>query len=154
MMAHLEGITQIRFKTSMVKSSLCNYNEAYILVNGTITINKGPDNATDANKKTGKRNKEVILKNCAPFVECTREINNTQANHAKALDFVMPMYNLIEYSNNYSKTSGILWKYYRGEPVLNDDDNILDLPGDSASFKLNVKIARKTLLIIIKKMLK
>ena len=126
------------------------------------------NDAADASKKTDKRNKEVIskiistlililvliLKNCATFVECTREINNTQINHAKDLDFVMTMYNLIEYSNNYSQTSGSFWKFNRDESALNDDGNIVDLPGNSASLKLNGKITGKTPLMIIKNMLK
>ena len=78
----------------MLKSSLCNYIYACILVSATITITRGPEESTEANKKSDKRNKEVILKNCAPFIEWTSEINNTQ--QAKYLDLVMPMYSLIE----------------------------------------------------------
>ena len=72
---------QIRFKTSMLKSSLCDYIDAYILVSATITITCRPDDAddaTDANERTDERNKEVIFKNCAPFIECTSEINKKQ----------------------------------------------------------------------------
>ena len=88
--------SQIKFKTTMLKSSLCDYSDAYILVKGTITVN----NNAAAGPATNNTNKKVILKNCAPFTNCMSEINNTQ---------VMPMYNLIEYSDNYSKTSGSLW---------------------------------------------
>ena len=73
------------------------------------------------------------------------EINNTQIDNSKDIDIVMPMYNLIEY-NNYSKTSGSLWHYYRDEPFL-DNGAIADLPGDnnnSALFKLKIKIAGRT----------
>ena len=101
-----------RFKTSMLKWSLCDYSGTYILVSSTITVKGGPDNATDANKRTDERNKEVIFKNCAPFIECTSEKNNTQIDYSKNLDTVMPMYNLIEYNNNYSETSESLWQYY------------------------------------------
>ena len=59
------------------------------------------------------RNKKVIFKNCDPFTECISEINNTQVDNAKDIDVVMPIYDLIEHSDNYSKTSGSLWQYYR-----------------------------------------
>ena len=77
----------------------------------------------------------VIFKNGAPFSECISTINNAQLDHAKDIDVVMPMYNLIEYSYNYSKTSGSLWQYYRDEP----NDNITE----SESFKSKIKITGK-----------
>ena len=67
-------------------------------------------------QKLDERNKGVIFKNCAPFTKCISRINNTDINNAQDIDIVMPMYNLIEYSNNYSKTSGSLWQYYKDEP--------------------------------------
>ena len=96
----------------MLKWSLCDYSGTYILVSSTITVKGGPDNATDTNKRTDERKKEVIFKNCAPFIECTSEKNNTQIDYSKKLDTVMPMYNLIEYNNNYSETFESLWQYY------------------------------------------
>ena len=78
----------------------------------------------------------MTSKNCAPFINCISEINNTQVDNAKDIDIVMPMYNLIEYSDNYAKTSGSLWQYFRDEP---DDD--LE---DSESFKSKIKITGKT----------
>ena len=93
--------SQMKFKTSMLKSSLCDYSDAYILVKGTITVNKTA--AVGAN--TNNSNKKVIFKNCAPFTNCLSEINNTQVDNAKDLDTVMPMYNLTEYIDDYSKTS-------------------------------------------------
>ena len=81
----------------MLKSSLCDYIDAYILVKETIDVNTA--------------NKKVIFKNCAPFTNCISEINNTQVDNAKDIDTVMSIYNLIEYSNNYSKASGSLWQY-------------------------------------------
>ena len=89
----------------MLKSSLCDYNDAYVLVKGTIVVNN--TTATDADANNAKE--KVIFKNCAPFINCISEINNTQVDYAKHIDIVMPMYNLIEYSGNYSKTSGSLW---------------------------------------------
>ena len=128
--------SQIKFKTTMLKSSLCDYSDAYILVKGTITINgRGADAAA---RQADERGKGVVFKNCAPFINCISEINNTQIDNAKDIDIVMPMYNLIEYSDNYAKTTGSLWQYFRDEPV--DDDDI----EDSKSFKSKIKITGKT----------
>ena len=91
----------------MLRSSLCDFSDAYILVKGNITVNNTAAADADANNT----NKKVIFKNCAPFTNCISEINNTQIDNAKDIDTVMPMYNLIEYSNNFSKTSGSLWQY-------------------------------------------
>ena len=106
--------SQIKFKTTMLKSSLCDYSDAYILVKGKITITGAGDDA--AVIQADGRHKDVAFKNCAPFTNCISEINNTQIGNAKDIDFVMPMYNLIEYSDNYAETSGRLWQYYRVEP--------------------------------------
>ena len=90
---------QIRFKTSMLRSSLCDYSDAYILVKGNLTVNNtGADGATANNT-----NKKVIFKNCAPFTNCISKINYTQSDNAEHIDIVMPMYNLIEYSDNFQK---------------------------------------------------
>ena len=78
----------------MLKSSLCDYSDAYILVKGKITITGEGDNA--AQRLTDERDKGVAFKNCAPFIDCISEINNTQVDNAKDTDIVMPMYNLIE----------------------------------------------------------
>ena len=96
----------IKIKTSMLKSSLCNYCDAYILVKGRITITGAGADA--AARQADERNEEVIFKNCrATFINCKSEINNTEIDNAKDIDIAMPMYNLIEYSNNYSKTSEV-----------------------------------------------
>ena len=109
-------ISQIKFKTKMLKSSLYDYSDAYVLVQGTITITTGPP-ATDAvTERTDERNKRVIFKNYAPFTDWISEINNAQVDDAKDLDVVIPMYKLIEYSDNYSKTPESLLQYYRNEP--------------------------------------
>ena len=128
----------------MLKSSLCDYGDAYILVKGKITITgRGADSA---GRQADERNKGEVFKKCAPFIHYTSEINNTQVDNAKDIDIVIPMYNLIEYSDNYAKTSGSLWQYYRDEP--NDDLT------DSESFKSIIKIIGKLLIMIMKKMLK
>ena len=93
----------IKFKTSMVRSSLCDYSDVYILVKRTITVSNG---AVDA--AVNNTNKKVMFKNCALFTSCITEINNTQVDNVEDIDIVIPMYNLIEHSNAYSKTSGNL----------------------------------------------
>ena len=118
----------------MLKSSLCEYGDAYILVKGKITINGAGVDA--AARQADERDKGVAFKNCASFINCISEINNTQVHNAKDIDIIMPMYNLIEYSDNYAKTTGSLWQYFRDEP----DDNI----EDSKSFKSKIKITGKT----------
>ena len=84
---------QIKFKTSMIRSSSCDYSDAYILVSGTIIITRA--GADDAAKRADEKNKGVILKNCAPFTDCISQINNTQIDNAKDIGVLMPMYNLI-----------------------------------------------------------
>ena len=85
----------IKFKTTMLKSSLCDYSDAYILVKGYVTVNNKA--AADAN--ANNVNKKVIFKNCAPFTNSINEINNTQLDNATDIDIGVPMYNLIEYSD-------------------------------------------------------
>ena len=106
--------TLTKFKTTMLKSRLCDYSDAYILAKGKITITGAGDNALA--RQADKIDKGVAFKNCAPFTNCISEINNTQTDNAKDSNTVMPMYNLIEYSDNYRKTSGSLWEYYRDKP--------------------------------------
>ena len=87
----------IKFKTSMIRSNLCDYSDAYILVKETIGV---PNTATEG-AAVNNTNKEVVFKNCAPFTNCITEINNTHLENAEHVDIVMPMYNLIEYSDTY-----------------------------------------------------
>ena len=108
-----------KFKTTMLRSNLCDYADAYILVKGTITITgAGYD---DAAKRLDKRNKGLTFKTCALLTKCISRINNTDIDNAQDIDIVMPMYNLIEYSDSYSKISGSLWQYYKDDP----NDNIV-----------------------------
>ena len=124
----------IRFKNTMLRSNLCDYADAYILVNRTITITGAGND--DATKRADERDKGVTFENCAPFTKGISRINNTDIHNAQDIDIVMPVYNLIEYSDNYSKTSGSLWQYYKDDP----NDNI----ADPESFKFKVKITGKT----------
>ena len=107
--------SQIKFKTTMLKSSLCDYSDAYILVKGKIITGRGADVAA---RQADERDTGVAFNNCAPFTNCINEINNAQVDNAKDIDIVMPMYNIIEYSDNYAKTSGSLWQYFRDEPEI------------------------------------
>ena len=106
----------------------------HILVKGRITIAGAGDNA--AATQADERDKGVAFKNYAPFTNCINEISNTQVDNAKDIAIVMPMYNLIEYSDNYGKTAGSLWQYFRDE----SNDNL----ANSESFKSKIKITGKT----------
>ena len=99
---------EIRIKTSMLRSDLCNFNDAYVAVKGDITL----EGDNDANK----RNKNLTSKNNAPFSNCISKINGVKVDNADHLDVVMLMCNLLKYSKNYRKTTGSLWNYYRDEP--------------------------------------
>ena len=91
-------------------------------------------------------NKKALFKKCAPFTNCISKINNTEIDNAQYIDIVMPMYNLIEYSDNYSKTSGSLWQYCKEIPAVNNDGNIVDFNGANAtdSFNFKTKITGQT----------
>ena len=121
--------SQIKFKITMLKSSLCDYSDAYITVNNTAADGAAASNTI----------KKVIFKHCAPFTNCISEINNTQVDNAKDTDIVMPMYNLIEYSDNYTKTSGSLWKYCLDRPALNNNA-IVDFADDNLTDSFNFKV--------------
>ena len=112
----------IKYNTRVLKPNLCDYAEAYILVDGTIR-------ATNAVNST-----RLALKNCAPFTKCNLEINDEHVDTAENLDIVMPMYNLIEYSDNYQDSSATLYQYKQ-------DDAVADLTADnSSSFKYKIKL--------------
>ena len=120
----------------MLKSSLCYY----ILVSGTITIE--PQEGDNPNNN----DKEVVFKHFAPFTGCISKIHNTQIDNTKETDVVMPNYNVMEYSDNYSKTSGVLWQHYWDEPALTTASAvaIFSAANNSASFKFKQKVACKT----------
>ena len=83
----------------MLRSSLCDYSDAYILVKGRISVNNTAADGAAANNT----DKKVMFKNCAPFTYCISKINNTQIDNAEYIDIVMLIYNLIEYNDNYLK---------------------------------------------------
>ena len=129
----------------MLRSNLCDYSDAYILVKGTITVTAPGDN-NDANNIRDKRNRPVILKNNAPFVSCITRINGELIEDADDLDIVMSMYNLLEYSKSYRKTIGPLYNYYRDELSDDADDNNFDniKEVNSNTFKYKNKIISNT----------
>ena len=117
----------IKYDTRVLKPNLCDYAEAYILVDGTIRAA-----AADANTR-------LALKNCAPFIKCNLEINDEHVDTAENLDITMPMYNLIKYSDNYQDSSATLYQYKRDEPP--EANAINDLTTDtSISFKYKVSL--------------
>ena len=118
----------IKFTTTMLKSDLCDYSDAYMFVKDTITITGAGD--SPAARQLDETNKDVMFKNCDLFTKCISRINNTDIDTAQDIDIIMPMYSLIEYSDNYSKTSGSLWQYYK--------DHLSDNMTQSESFKSKI----------------
>ena len=117
----------IKCDTRVLKPNLCDYAEAYILVDGTI---RGTG---------GNNNTRLTLKNCAPFTKCNLEINDEHADTAENLEITMPMYNLIEYSDNYQDSSATLYQYKRDEPP--EANAINDLTVDNSnSFKYKLSL--------------
>ena len=126
----------------MLKPSICDYSDAYILVNRTIVVNNTAVEDAGANNT----NKKVIFKNCAPFTNCISQINNTQVDYAKGIDIVMPMYNLIEHSHNYSKTSGSMWQYCKDVLSVDNNNTIVNFAENNLtdSFNFKAKITGQT----------
>ena len=120
---------EIKFLTRSIESSLCDYSDAYILVTGNISVT--PNNAAT----------QVIFKNCAPFEKCRTKINETFIDEATHINITMPMYSLIEYSDNYSDTSRSLWQFKRDE-IINNADVAND--NNAPSFKYKVSIIGNT----------
>ena len=119
---------ETRIKTSMLRSDICDFSDAYIALKRNITVTY-QDNA--------KRNKSIAFKNNAPFINYISKINGVQIGNAEDLNVVMPVYNLFEYSKNYRKTTGNLWNYYRDEPNK-------PLYSNSESFKYKTSITGNT----------
>ena len=118
----------IKFETETIKSSLCDYSDAFILVTGNITV--AADDNTD-----------VAFKNHAPFSRCTTKINDIFVDEANHIYTAIPMYNLIEYSDNYSDTSGSLWQFKRDEVPDNNVDLTID---NSQSFRYKAALLERT----------
>ena len=121
----------------MLRSDLFNFSDAYIVVKRIITATDSNNNAYD---------KKLAFENNALFVSCILKMNNTLIDNTEDLDVVMPMYNLLKYCKNYSKTTGSFWNYYRDEPnssLGGADSNIKYLIKDSKSFDYKTSITGK-----------
>ena len=123
----------------MLRSVLCDFSDAYIVVKGIVTVSADE-------RDRDEMNRDVILKNNAPYICCISKINGVLVENAEDLDVVMPMHNLLEYSKNYSKTSASLWNYYRDE--LTDEINVSNDPNknliNSKSFKHKISVTGST----------
>ena len=123
----------------MLRSDLCDFSDANIVVKGIVNVS-----ADERDRE--EMNRQVVLKNNSPFISCISKINGVLVENAEDLDIVMPMYNLLEYSKNYSKTSASLWNYYRDE--LTDETNDNNGPNknviNSKSFKYKTSITGST----------
>ena len=132
----------------MLRSDLFDYSDAYIVVKGDMTFAK-----TNGRGIIDIRNRFLTFNNNMPFTNCISKINNVLIDNAEDLDIVIPMYNLLEYSKNYRKTTRSFWNFYRDEPntpPLNDDDPSTinynaDPTTNSESFKYKSSITGKTL---------
>ena len=118
-----EGSTTIKFEIKVIKSNVCDYPDAYILLTGSLTAAGG-----DANTR-------IVFKNCAPFTKCITHIKDEHVDGAHNLDIIMPMYNLTEYSNNYSDTSGSLWQFKTDKQNMNNGNPADITTADSSYFK-------------------
>ena len=124
----------IKFKASMIRWILGDFSDAHILVKETIIVL----NTAAASAAVNNTNKRIVFKNWAPFTSFITKINNTQVDYAEDFDTVMPMFNLIECRITYLKASRRLWQYYRDEPTIEANNNIIDFPANkfnSNSFK-------------------
>ena len=132
-MEFIKEILKLNLRLSVLKLSLWDYRDVYIVVNRTIAVADTLPAALD------NVNKIEIFKNCISFTDCISKINKTKRDNAKEIDVVIPMYNLIEYSDNYTKASGILRLFYRVALALDDNGNIIDIAvyniTDSFKFK-------------------
>ena len=132
---------EIKFLTNSLESSLCDYSDAYILVTGNITVTRTIAGDPVQRKQPLNAATQVVFKNCAPFKDCRTEINDTFVDYADFINITMPMYNLIEYSDNYSDTSGSLWNFKRDE-IINNADVTND--NNASSFKYKASIIGDT----------
>ena len=126
--------SQIKFRTSILRSSLFDYFDAYVLVSGTKAV-------AEVAAGRGNNTIQVVFKNCAPFTDW---VSNTQIHNAKEIGLVIAIHNLIENSDNYSEILGSLCQYYRDEPALTDVSALDNVPNNSALFKYKQKITGST----------
>ena len=129
---------QIRFNTSILRSDLNDFSDAYIVVKGKETVAR--------TSSRSRKNRPLAFKNNSPFISCISRVNNTLKENAEDLDVVMPMYNLVEYRENYRNTTASLWDYYTEE--LTEDINDINFLSknliNSESFKYKTSITGST----------
>ena len=130
---------QIRFKTSMLRSDLCDFSDAYVVVKGIVTVSADE-------RDRDEMNRQVILKNNVPFISWISKINGVLVENVEDLDVVAPLYCLLKCSKNYSKTSASLWNYYRDELTdeTNDNNESNKNVTNSKSFKYKISITGST----------
>ena len=133
---------QIRFKSSMLRSDLCDYSNAYVIVKRVVTV----AGALNKDKRNRDFVKKTFLKNNTPFISCISKIKGVLIENEEDLYVAMPMYHLLKYSKNYSKTSGSLWNYYRDglTDETNDNDNLNKNVIKPKSFKYKTSITGST----------
>ena len=129
----------IKFLTKSLEPSLCDYSDAYILLTGNITVKRR--NAANTDDIALGTIRQAAFKNCSRFIDCRKEINKTFVHNADFINITMPIYNLIEYSDNYPDTSGSLWDFKRGEIVDNAD---VTNDNNAPSFKYKASIIGNT----------
>ena len=127
--SNFDSTNKITYNTEILKSNLCDDNDAYILVKGDITIAAAPA-------------KQVGFKNCSQFTKCITKIDGTTLDDAEDLDLVMSMYNLIEYSSNYSETKASLWLYSEDEGTYFNADIVNNHSFQSFKFNLHTQLLR------------
>ena len=133
--SNFDPTNKITYNTEILKSNLCDDNDAYILVKGDITTAAAPA-------------KQVGFKNCSQFTKCITKIDGTTLDDAEDLDLVMSMYNLIEYSSNYSETKASLWLYFEDEGTYFNADIVNNHNFQSIKFKLQTELLRLIILLM------
>ena len=133
--SNFDSTNKITYNTEILKSNLCDDNDAYILVKGDITIAAAPA-------------KQVGFKNCSQFTKCITKIDGTTLDDAEDLDLVMSMYNLIEYSSNYSETKASLWLYSEDEGTYFNADIVNNHSFQSFKFKLHTQLLSLIILLM------
>ena len=127
-----ENDSTIKFETKVIKPNLCDYSDAYVLVTGDIKVAGVASNTS------------IAFKNCAPFTRCITHINDEHVETAENLDIIMPMHNLIEYSDNYADSSVSLYQFKRDESPINNAGNPNNVAFDnSISFKCKASLSGK-----------
>ena len=134
----------IKFLTKSIESSLCDYSDAYILVTGNITVTRtiavpagSPAGTQRQRKQPLTAATQVVFKNCAPFKKWSTEIDGTLVDETDFINITMPMYKFVEYSDNYSDTSGSLWDF-KGDEIDNNANVTNDVNAHSFKFKASL----------------